>query len=187
MLELGVYALIVRGSGKDLLMGVNVNNYVKVQGLEHLLRKFISDLDINFEHIYTDDVHGFLNAMNKQFHIDFLPLEKNLSTNITEMHAVSSDDIMIFYLVITKTLEFLRNGVFENRGKEWINEILEEQTHNVPKDFMNRIESLDISQNPDVSLLYNLIFTWWLAEHYHDDQVQEECRGLVSKSLKKLF
>ena len=56
MLQLGVYALVVRGQGDDLLMGTNVQNYIKVDGLEKLLHYFIADLDQVFTHIYDGDM-----------------------------------------------------------------------------------------------------------------------------------
>ena len=32
MIQLGVYALIVRGEGQDLLMGKNIHEYIEIQG-----------------------------------------------------------------------------------------------------------------------------------------------------------
>ena len=69
MLMLGVYALVVRGMGGDMLMGKNVKYYLQLTGLESLLKKFIKDLDNIFKYVY-ENIPRFL-EMTAKFGIDF--------------------------------------------------------------------------------------------------------------------
>ncbi|WP_371805058.1 hypothetical protein [Candidatus Lokiarchaeum ossiferum] len=187
MLQLGVYALVVRGQGDDLLMGTNVNNYIKVEGLEHLLHFFISDLDKFFSHIYDHDIAGYLNSLEEKFHVDLSTLQENMELNIRGMEDTDSDDVMIYYLVITKTLEQLRQKIFETRGWNWIQEFYKEKAGKAPtKEILNEINRIDSKVDKSISLLYNLIFIYYLAEIYSKKKIQVLCKDLIKTSIKQL-
>ena len=95
MLMLGVYALVVRGMGEDMLMGKNVKYYLQLTGLESLLKKFIKDLDNLFKYVYENNIPEFLKEMTAKFGIDFLYLDNDIENNIIGMRSVESDEIMI--------------------------------------------------------------------------------------------
>lgn len=187
MLQLGVYALVVRGQGDDLLMGTNVNNYIKVDGLERLLHFFISDLDKFFTHIYDHDIASYLNSLEEKFHVDLSTLQENMEINIRGMEETDSDDVMIYYLVITKTLEQLRQEIFDTRGWEWIKEFYKAKTGKAPsKDILNEINRIDSAVNKSISLLYNLTFIYYLAEIYAKKKIQLLCKKLIETSIEQL-
>jgi hypothetical protein len=188
MLQLGVYALLVRGEGKDLLMGTNVQNYIKLPGLEALLHQFIVDLDAAFEFIYENNIDRFLSQLENRFSIDLNPLKENLTNNITQMRALESDDIMIYYLVITKTLEYIRNHVFQSQGREWIRDTYKKLKKETPDPaFLEELECIDSACNVDYSLLYNLVFIHHLAQVYQNQSMQEKTTRLIQKSIDNMI
>ncbi|MHA1674607.1 MAG: hypothetical protein ACTSYI_13395 [Promethearchaeota archaeon] len=188
MIQLGVYALIVRGEGQDLLMGKNIHEYIEIQGLEALLRKFILDLDKFFEDIYNNDIPSYLNRIEKRFKLDLSFLADNLVGNIGEMKTTDSDEIMIFYLVITKTLEHIRQMVFHNYGWDEINKFYESlHEQELTSDQIKHISDLDDDGDPDLSLFYNLNFIKFLAEIYKDEEILKKAKKIIKETLKHFF
>ena len=188
MLELVVYSLVVRGQGQDLLMGTNVHNYVKIPGLEHLLHKFIAELDHAFEYIYKNDVKGFLNQIETRYALDLQRLQENMVENITQMQEIQSDTIMIYYLVITKTLESLRNTVFQTKGIEWIKKkYISKKKKAPPLKWWERLEYEGSYSSEDYSLLYNLIFIHFLAEIYEDSKVKETAKKQIEQKIDNII
>jgi len=184
MLQLGVYALVVRGQGQDLLMGTNVNDFVKVTGLEKLLHLFITDLDHYFSFIYKGDVAGYLNALEDKFSVDLSQLQQNIEVNIQGMKETDSDDIMIHYLVITKTLEYLRKTFFDTVGWDWIKKMYKDETGMIPpKKILNEINRIDAKADINISLLYNLIFVHYIAKIYDEKSVIKSSNDLINKSI----
>lgn len=188
MLQLGVYALVVRGQGNDLLMGTNVHTYIKVKGLEPLLQKFIIDLDQAFDYIYQNDIKSFLSTLEHRFSIDLQELFANMVQNITAMQQIESDPVMIYYLVITKTLEYIRNSVFQSIGIQWLQKNYKNKYEVIPSDqWLDELECLDDSCNVDYSLLYNLIFIYFLAKLYEDTSVETITKKLIDEAIENLI
>ncbi|MHA1646472.1 MAG: hypothetical protein ACTSVL_02770 [Promethearchaeota archaeon] len=187
MLQLGVYALVVRGEGQDLLMGKNVRDYVEINGLEKLLHFFIADLDKVFSFIYDNDIASYLNALEEKFNLDLSSLQVNIEQNIEAMVATDSDDIMIYYLVITKTLENIRQQVFDINGWSWIEKSLKKKNKTLTKEIKNDLNSLDEEGNQDLSLLYNLVFTNYLAKIYKDTDMLKKSQKLIEDSIENLI
>lgn len=187
MLQLGVYALVVRGEGQDLLMGKNVRDYVEINGLEKLLHFFIADLDKVFSFIYDNDIASYLNALEEKFNLDLSSLQVNMEQNIEAMVATDSDDIMIYYLVITKTLENIRQQVFDINGWSWIEKSLKKKNKTLTKKIKNDLNSLDDEGNQDLSLLYNLVFTNYLAKIYKDTDMLKKSQKLIEDSINNLI
>ncbi len=187
MLQLGVYALVVRGEGQDLLMGKNVRDYVEINGLEKLLHFFIADLDKVFSFIYDNDIASYLNALEEKFSLDLSSLQVNMEQNIEAMVATDSDEIMIYYLVITKTLEHIRQQVFDVNGWLWIKKSLKKKNKILTKKIKNDLNSFDEEGNQDLSLLYNLIFTNYLAKIYKDNDMLEKSKKLIEDSINSLI
>jgi len=187
MLQLGVYALVVRGQGQDLLMGKNVRDYVEISGLEKLLHFFIADLDKVFSFIYDNDIASYLNALEEKFSLDLSSLQVNMEQNIEAMVATDSDDIMIYYLVITKTLENIRQQVFDINGWSWIEKSLKKKNKTLTKKIKNDLNSLDEEGNQDLSLLYNLVFTNYLAKIYKDTDMLKKSQKLIEDSINNLI
>ena len=187
MLQLGVYALVVRGQGQDLLMGKNVKDYVEISGLENLLHHFIADLDVAFTYIYDNDIASYLNALEERFSVDLSSLQQNMEQNIEGMLETDSDDIMIYYLVITKTLEHFRQHIFDINGWSWIERNLKQKKKTLTKKIKNELNSLDEEGNQDLSLLYNLIFTNYLAKIYKDKDILDKSQKLIEESIQNLI
>ena len=187
MLQLGVYALVVRGEGQDLLMGKNVRDYVEINGLEKLLHYFITDLDKVFSFIYDNDIASYLNALEEKFNLDLSSLQVNMEQNIEAMVATDSDEIMIYYLVITKTLENIRQQVFDINGWSWIEKSLKNKDKTLTKKIKNDLNSLDDEGNQDLSLLYNLVFTNYLAKIYKDTNMLKKSQKLIEDSIENLI
>lgn len=187
MLQLGVYALVVRGQGQDLLMGKNVRDYVEINGLEKLLHFFIADLDKVFSFIYDNDIASYLNALEEKFNLDLSSLQVNMEQNIEAMVATDSDEIMIYYLVITKTLENIRQQVFDINGWSWIEKSLKKKNKTLTKKIKNDLNSLDDEGNQDLSLLYNLVFTNYLAKIYKDTDMLKKSQKLIEDSINNLI
>lgn len=188
MLLLGVYALVVRGQNQDLLMGKNVKDFVSVPGLEALLQKFIADLDKTFRYIYKDDIPSFLNELEHQFHLDFMSLLDNIVANIEGIKSFENDDVMIWYLVITKTLESMREQAYTRRGWVMITKKYEQMYHSsLSAAQQNQIQNMDDAGNADLSLLYNLVFVEFLAELYNDIKVQNTISQIIDSKLMNIF
>ena len=188
MIQLGVYALVVRGEGQDLLMGKNVHKYIEVRGLEALLRKFILDLDKFFEDIYNNDIPSYLKRIEKRFQLDLSFLAENLMSNIGEMKTTDSDDVMVYYLVITKTLEHIRQIVYHNYGWAEINEFYEFiHQETLTSEQIEHINELDDEGDPDLSLFYNLIFIKFLGEVYKDKEILQKAKKIIKKTLEHFF
>lgn len=188
MLLLGVYALVVRGQNQDLLMGKNVKDFVSIPGLEALLLKFIADLDKTFRYIYKDDIPSFLNELERQFHLDFMSLLDNIVANIEGIKSFENDDVMIWYLVITKTLESMREQTYTRRGWTIISQKFEELNHSpLTPALKDKIQSMDDAGNADLSLLYNLVFVEFLAGLYKDIKVQNTIAKIIDLRLNHIF
>lgn len=184
MLQLGVYALVVRGEGQDLLMGTNVQNYIKVPGLENLLHSFILDLDTAFNHIYSNNIDLFLAKLQNRISLTLTDLEKPLNQNISQMQKIQSDPVMIYYLVITKTLEHIRKTVFQTIGIPWLQNTYQKlQNTSPPPKWIDDLQCLDTTCSKDYSLLYNLVFIYYLAQIYKDKKVEKKTNDLISKAL----
>ncbi|WP_457559468.1 hypothetical protein [Candidatus Harpocratesius sp.] len=185
MIQLGVYALVVRGEGQDLLMSKNVHDYIEIPGLETLLRNFIIDLDKFFEYIYKNDISAYLHQIEKKFQLDLSFLASNLVQNINEMKETDSEEIMIYYLVITKTLEHIRQIVFNQYGKEKIKSFYEKEVgKKLSTKRLQKISQLDDEGDADLSILYNLIFIKFLAEIYQKKKIFRNIEEIIEKKLK---
>ncbi len=187
MLSLGVYALVVRGQNQDLLMGKQVQHYVELPGLESLLQYFIADLDNAFHFIYDGNIAGFLNDLENKFHLNFLPLQENLENNIQAMQDFKNNEIMVWYLIITKMLETMREQIFETYGWPKIRSEYESITQNSFSDnIKSQLMELDNSGNEDLSILYNLIFVQFLAKLYQQQLIQAEIAELIKARINHL-
>lgn len=188
MIQLGVYALVVRGEGKDLLMGKNVNNYISLHGLESLLKLFIQDLDKFFEDIYKNNIPSYLKKIEKKFHLDLSFLESNLIQNIEEMKKTDSEEIMIYYLVITKTLEHIRQSVFNQIGNQVISQFYQEKAgKSMNKQIQKQIHRYDNESDEDLSLLYNLVFIKFLAEIYQNQELLKKVNEIIHERLENFY
>lgn len=184
MLMLGVYALVVRGMGGDMLMGKNVKYYLQLTGLESLLKKFIKDLDNLFKYVYENNIPEFLKEMTAKFGIDFLYLDNDIENNIIGMRSVESDEIMIQYMIITKTLEEIREKVFKDfRNNQLIPKIKEIKGMELDEE---KLESLKGKAKEDYSLLYNLTFIEFLARFYKDEKMIGGVREIINKKTENI-
>jgi hypothetical protein len=188
MIELGVYSLMVRGQGKDLLMGKNVKDYMPLPGLERLLHHFIADLDASFSFIYQKDIEGYLKTLQKKFNLNLLSLKENLLENIANMIEVDSDDIMIYYLVITKTLEFIREAVYEQKYEVTLSLYYEKIfKKKMNKTILEKIIEKDNSGDSTLSLMFNMLFIEFLADFYRDPEIQSGIQLVLREKLNQLF
>ena len=176
MLMLGVYALVVRGIGNDTLMGTNVKYYLQLSGLEKLLKKFIKDLDILFNFVYKEDIAGFLKGMKEKFKINFDMLQEDIVNNILGMKSIDSDEVMIQYMIITKTLEEIREHVYKNFKKTNLKQIDD-----------TKINSLTGKALEDYSLLYNLIFIEYLAKTYDDKKMEAKVKDIIIQKTENII
>ena len=103
------------------------------------------------------------------------------------MVETDSDEIMIYYLVITKTLENIRQQVFDINGWSWIEKSLKKKNKTLTKKIKNDLNSLDEEGNQDLSLLYNLVFTNYLAKIYKDKDMLDKSQKLIEDSIKNLI
>ncbi len=188
MLKLGVYALVVRGIGDDLLMGRNVNDYIKLHGLEDLLQKFIADLDKWFAFVYEDKIPEFLLAMQEKLLLDFTRLEEEITQNIQGMRDMNGDEIMIQYMIITKVLENLREGIWQMFLQTEIGQMYKAlYKRAIPKKTMTKLKKLNEEGSKEFSLLYNLVFIHHLAKIYTDKDMLELTETQIEKKIKKIF
>ena len=185
ILMLGVYALVVRGVGNDCLMGKNVKYYLQLPGLESLLKKFVKDLDILFKHVYENNISGFLEEMSKKFDVDFMILKEDIETNILGMRSVDSDEVMIQYMIITKTLEEIREHVFnEFRENVLKTRIKEKKGIEIAE---QKLENLKGKAEEDYSLLYNLTFIDYLAGKYKDKAMKKKITEIINEKIETII
>lgn len=188
MLALGVYALVVRGQGQDLLMGKHVIHSQALPGLEKLLQHFIAELDKDFKFIYNNNLKGFLSELQTKFKLGFSQLLPNLESNLKNMQDFARDEIMEWYLVITKTLEFMREEVYNLNGFKRIAELYQLQKKRVlSAEVKLHIQELDEKGNEDLSLLYNLVFIQYLAEVFEQSALTNEIKTMIDQKIMHLL
>jgi hypothetical protein len=188
MLSLGVYALMVRGQNQDILMGKSVQHYLVLPGLENLLQYFIADLDKAFSFVYNNDIAGFLNELESDFHLNFMPLQENMEENIKNMQDFENDEIMVWYLIITKMLETMREQVFAEQGWAILGQDYENRvSYPLSEEVKTKINELDAIDNEDLSILYNLVFVKYLAELYSQIEVKTEIDDQIQVRVNHLL
>ncbi len=188
MLKLGVYSLVVRGQGEDMLMGRDVKDFIEIPGLEALLKKFILDLDDYFTYIYNEQYGTFLDQIEKKFRVNISSIKDNLVNNIKEMNEVGSSEVMIYYLVITKTLEKLRQLIYGENVWNIIQETYRDlKNKNISSRNLKKLQTLDKQGNENFSLLYNLVFIKYLSEIYGNTEFSARCVALIEKEIEKLI
>jgi hypothetical protein len=185
MLTLGVYALVVRGVGNDLLMGKNVKHYIQIKGLEALLKKFVKDLDILFKFIYENNVSEFLSQMSKKFGVDLMGLKDEIERNLVEMRFVDSNEVMIQYMIIAKTLEEIREKVYKN----FLENTLKPRIKQIKRIEINeqKFDTLKGKEEEDFSLLYNMIFIDYLANIYSDKTMKKRISDLMNEKMETII
>jgi hypothetical protein len=187
MLLLGVYSLVVRGCGTDTLMGKNVRHSMQLTGLESLLRRFIADLDQQFAHIYRGELPGFLAGLGETLGLDLSSLLPNLQENVDQMRAVDSEDVMVWHLIITKSLEYIREQAYQTDAVARIKELYEDaNAHSFSAAAQKKLNSLDSEASEPLSLLYNLAFVGRLADAYGNKKLQASIKRQITSLVKEI-
>jgi hypothetical protein len=100
------------------------------------------------------------------------------------MRSVESDEIMIQYMIITKTLEEIREKVFKDfRNNQLIPKIKEIKGMELDEE---KLESLKGKAKEDYSLLYNLTFIEFLARFYKDEKMIGGVREIINKKTENI-
>ncbi len=185
MLMLGVYALVVRGVGNDFLMGRNVKHYIHIKGLEALLKKFVKDLDILFKNVYENNIPEFLNQMNKKFNVNFMGLKDDIERNLSEMRFVDSNEVMIQYMIIAKTLEEIREDIFKNFRENTLKPRIKEARGIEINE--QKLDALKGKAEEDFSLLYNMTFIDYLANIYKDKAMKKKISELMHEKIESII
>jgi hypothetical protein len=117
-----------------------------------------------------------------------MDLQANLEENITNMQAIDSDDVMLYYLVISKTLEYIRDEVYEHKGWTLFSTQYKKITHrDLSPSQINGLQKLDELLDEDLSLLYNLIFIDFLAEIYPQTKMASNIKQLIEEKITHLI
>lgn len=192
MLENAVYQQLFLG--KKQIQGKNPEHTMQLTGIEPLLNKFIDDLNSRVEAILDKKIKAFIQYFEKKFKLDLKKTYKRIMENLTNMGGIENlegQETVVIYIVLTKLVEALREHAYAIWGKQRIAEDFQE---NYEKKFGSKeehqLQNLAATNNPNISLLYNLSFIMLLVNTYGNDKFQITVKRLttlrVNRILKKL-
>lgn len=192
MLENAVYQQLFLG--KKQIQGKNPEHTMQLTGIEKLLDKFIDDLAAHLHFILEHKIQKFIDYFQKKFNLDLHATYERIMENLNNMGGIENfegQETVIIYIILTKLVEALREHSYQIWGKKRIAEDFEA---NFRKKFGSEeeqeLQNLAATNNPNISLLYNLSFIMLLVNVYGSEKFQTTVKRLttlrVNRILKKL-
>jgi len=188
MLENAVYQQLFLGGKR--IMGKNPENTMQLTGVDDVLSKFIEDLRQSLPLLSDFKVHEFIAHFAKLFSIDLSGTENRIQTNFEGMgglNQLKGQETIVYYMVMTKLLESLRETAYKQWGFERIKNSYEKQTkHKFSKEIHRKIQNLAALNESNISLLYNLCFILLLTTAYEKNKFSTTLKRLTSVRINKI-
>ena len=188
LLEHAVYQQLFSGGVR--IMGKNPANTMQLTGIEELLGLLIKDLEQRLHLIGSGQFARFLQEFEKMFDLDLSPTLERIQTNIGAM-GVNADskepDVMIYYMIITKLLEALREHAYSQWGYRQIKEkYIQLSGHTFTDKVGDKLQKLAALNEENISLLYNLSFILMLGLHYGSKKFQTTIKRLTTVRINRI-
>ncbi len=189
MLENAVYQQLFLGGKR--IMGKNPENTMQLTGVDDILTKFIGDLRKSLPLLSNFKVHEFISHFAQLFSIDLSSTEERIQTNFEGMGGIDQlkgQETILYYMVMTKLLESLRENAYKQWGFERIKESYEKQTnHEFSKEIHQKIQNLAALNESNISLLYNLCFILLLTTAYEKNKFSTTLKRLTTVRINKII
>ena len=189
MLENAVYQQLFVGNKR--IQGKNPEHEMQLTGIEKLLEKFISDLDENLDLIIKLKIEKYIQYFEKLFEFDLSATYKRIMTNFDNMGGLDQlvgQEKMVIYLVLTKLVEALREQSYKQWGFQKIKKLYEEKyKQKLNNKQKKQLQNLAATNNPNISLLYNLSFIMKLANIYGSNQFQITLKRLTTLRVNRII
>jgi hypothetical protein len=190
LLENAVYQQLFNAQDNNKICGKNPDNTMQVTGVDQLLDSFLTDLKKNLELLKKQKLKEFLQTYEKRFHINLKDTLERIEANFEGMggmEMLEGQETVLYYMVLTKLLEALREYSYNSWGSDRIKEIYEEQAgkkfNDVAKD---KIQNLAALNEENISILYNLSFIAMLSTSYGDKKFITTLKRLVTTRINKI-
>ncbi len=171
-------------------MGKNPENTMQLTGVSHLLRHFIDEVKQNISLIDYEKIDPFVLVFERRFDMNLTNSKQKIQNNIKEMGdwgSMDGQEIMIYYTILTKLLEAIREYSYNSYGLLKIKETWKKQTgkhfSGKPKAALQKMAALN---KPDVSILYNLSFIAHLAQAYQDSRLIPTTKRLITLRVNRI-
>ncbi len=189
MLENAVYQQLFLGGKR--IMGKNPENTMQLTGVDEILTKFIGDLDKSLPLLSHFKVHEFISHFAQLFSVDLSATENRIQTNFEGMGGIDQlkgQETIVYYMVMTKLLESLRETAYKQWGFERIKNSYEKQTHRkFSNEIHHKIQNLAALNESNISLLYNLCFILLLTTAYEKNKFSTTLKRLTSVRINKII
>ena len=190
LLEHAVYQQLWSGGAR--IMGKNPEFTMQLTGVENLLKFLIKDLEKNLPLIQKKKYSQFLHEFESKFDIDLSHTLERIETNLGGMGAYNDSDndqpdVMIYYMVLTKLLEALREKSYQMWGYGQIREKYTQSTkHAFTRKAGDKLQRLAALNEENVSILYNLSFILMLGLHYGSKKFQTTIKRLTTTRVNRV-
>jgi hypothetical protein len=191
LLEHAVYQQLFNTDNQNRIMGKNPENTMQITGVNHLLTQFLEEITSSLSNINVEKISPFIHIFEKRFGIDLSKTEQKIQHNFDEMLSLGpldGQEIMIYYTILTKVLESVREYSYNIIGLEQIKATWKKTKNQSfsgePKAALQKLAALN---DPDVSILYNLSFIAHLAQVYQNKKLIPTTRRLVTLRVNRII
>lgn len=189
MLENAVYQQLFLGGKR--IMGKNPDNTMQLTGVDEILSKFIEDLRKSLKLLAKHKIHEFLTHFGLLFSVDLNPTEKRIQNNFDGMGGLDQlvgQETILYYMVMTKLLEALRENAYTQWGFERIKIAFEKQTgEKFTTKIHQKVQNLAALNESNISLLYNLCFILLLSNAYDKTKFSTTLKRLTTVRINKII
>lgn len=172
-------------------MGKNPDNTMQLTGVDEILSRFIKDLQNSLQLLASHKIHEFLTHFGDLFSVDLTLTEKRIQTNFDGMGGIEQlvgQETVLYYMVMTKLLEALREKAYAQWGFERIKIAFEKQTkQKFTTETHQKIQHLAAINESNISLLYNLCFILLLSSAYDKTKFSTTLKRLTSVKINKII
>ncbi|MHA1583954.1 MAG: hypothetical protein ACTSWL_01755 [Promethearchaeota archaeon] len=172
-------------------MGKNPENTMQLTGVNMLLSRFIHDLQYNLQLLSKHKIQEFLEIYENTFKLDLKPTLNRINANFEGMGGIevlSGQETILYYMVLTKLLEALREKAYQKWGFSQIKEQISKiSKHKIDNDTLHKIQHLAALNEQNISLLYNLSFIRMLVEIYGSKKFNITMKRLISLRVNRII
>jgi len=182
MIEKAVYQQLFLG--KDRIMGRMPETTMQFKNVEKLLTNFINSLSTKLNELDFNNIEEIIKYFENIFNLDLNESRERIKNNINEIDDISNQEILIFYMILTKILENIREQAYYNFGINVLIEKYEQITNfKFNDEVKQKIQKMSALGDKDISLLYNLCFIQLLAQVYKEQNILTNAKRQISKKI----
>jgi hypothetical protein len=185
MLENAVYQQLFLGNNR--IQGKNPEYTMQFTGSGELLAKFIEKLKESINLVVDQKPTQFIEIFEKTFRVDLSEAKERSEINLMAMGDLTGQEITAIYIVLAKLIEDLREQAYKKWGRLRIEENYEKLVgKKFGDDEAERVQHLSATNDPAISLLYNLSFLALLAEAFGEKNMIVTAKRLVSTKINSI-